>query len=66
MKNELRKDLIQIRKNLSKNEVFKKSKKAKIQIWLTADDRRIPVRIKSKVVVGSFVADLVEKTVTNR
>lgn len=39
--------------------VFKKSKKAKIQIWLTADNRRIPVRIKSKVVVGSFVADLV-------
>ena len=46
--------------------VFKKSKKAKIQIWLTADDRRIPVRIKSKVVVGSFVADLVEKPVTGR
>jgi hypothetical protein len=46
--------------------VFKKSKKAKIQIWLTADDRRIPVRIKSKVVVGSFVADLVEKPVTDR
>ena len=43
-----------------------KSKKAKIQIWLTADDRRIPVRIKSKVVVGSFVADLVEKPVTDR
>jgi len=46
--------------------VFKKSKKAKIQIWLTADNRRIPVRIKSKVVVGSFVADLVENTVTDR
>lgn len=46
--------------------VFKKSKKAKIQIWLTADDLRIPVRIKSKVVVGSFVADLVEKNVTDR
>lgn len=46
--------------------VFKKSKKAKIQVWLTADSRRIPVRIKSKVVVGNFVADLVEKTVTDR
>lgn len=46
--------------------VFKKSKKAIIQIWLTADSRRIPIRIKSKVVVGSFVADLVEKTVTDR
>jgi hypothetical protein len=38
--------------------VFEKSKDAKLQIWVTADDRRIPIRIKSKVVVGSFVADL--------
>jgi hypothetical protein len=39
--------------------VFKESKDAKIQIWLTADNRRIPVRIKSKVVVGSFIGELV-------
>jgi len=39
--------------------VFEKSKNAKLQIWVTADDRRIPVRIKSRVIVGSFVADLV-------
>lgn len=39
--------------------VFEKSRNAKIQIWVTADDRRIPVRIKSKVTVGSFVAELV-------
>lgn len=39
--------------------VFEKSKNAKLQIWVTADDRRIPVRIKSKVKVGSFVAELV-------
>ena len=39
--------------------VFEKSRNAKIQIWVTADDRRVPVRIKSKVKVGSFVADLV-------
>lgn len=38
--------------------VFEKSKNAKLQIWVTADNRRIPVRIKSKVVVGSFVAEL--------
>jgi hypothetical protein len=38
--------------------VFEKSKDAKLQIWVTADDRRIPIRIKSKVTVGSFVADL--------
>ena len=39
--------------------VFRKSKNATIKIWITADKRKIPVRIKSKVVVGSFVADLV-------
>ena len=38
--------------------VFKKSKNAKLHIWVTADNRRIPVRIKSKVKVGSFVAEL--------
>lgn len=36
--------------------VFKKSKNAKIQVWVTDDDRRIPVKISSKVVVGKFVA----------
>jgi hypothetical protein len=40
--------------------VFRKSKNAKIQIWFTADDRRIPVKVKSKVVVGSFVAELID------
>jgi hypothetical protein len=39
--------------------VFEKSKNAKFQIWITADNRRIPVKIKSKVVVGSFVAELI-------
>lgn len=39
--------------------VFEKDKNAKIQIWVTADERRIPVRLKSKVVIGSFVGDLV-------
>ena len=39
--------------------VFEKSKDAKIQIWVTADHRRIPVRLKSKVIVGSFVGDLI-------
>jgi hypothetical protein len=38
--------------------IFEKSKGAKLQIWITADNRRIPVRIKSKVAVGSFVAEL--------
>ncbi|MCP4106069.1 MAG: DUF3108 domain-containing protein, partial [Desulfobacteraceae bacterium] len=39
--------------------VFEKSKDAKIQIWVSADKRRIPIRIKSKVVVGSFVGELI-------
>jgi hypothetical protein len=38
--------------------VFKKSKDAKLQIWVTADARRIPVKIKSKVAIGSFVGEL--------
>ena len=39
--------------------VFKKTKNAKLRIWVTADKRRLPVKIKSKVAVGSFVAELV-------
>lgn len=42
--------------------VFEKSKNAKIQIWISADNRRIPIRIKSEVVVGSFVGELVSVT----
>ena len=40
--------------------VFEKSPDAKIQIWVTADQRQIPVMLKSKVVVGSFVGELVD------
>lgn len=39
--------------------VFKKSKNAKIYVWLTADERRIPVKVKSKVIVGSFTGELI-------
>lgn len=39
--------------------VFKKSDNARIDLWLTADNRRIPVRIQSRVVVGSFIGELV-------
>jgi len=38
--------------------VFEKDKNAKVQVWVTADHRRIPVRLKSKVAVGSFVGAL--------
>ncbi|KPA11973.1 conserved hypothetical protein, secreted [Candidatus Magnetomorum sp. HK-1] len=40
--------------------VFEKSKNAKIQIWVTDDERRIPVLLKSKVIVGSFYAELMK------
>lgn len=39
--------------------VFKESKGAKIQLWVTADERRIPVRIQSKVAIGHFIGELV-------
>ena len=42
--------------------VFEKSRNAKLQIWVTADGASIPVRVKSEVLVGSFVAELVSIT----
>jgi hypothetical protein len=30
-----------------------------IRVWFTNDDRRIPLRMKAKVIIGSIVADLV-------
>jgi Protein of unknown function (DUF3108) len=31
-----------------------------IRVWLTTDERRTPVRMKAKVILGSIVADLVD------
>ncbi|GAB6905641.1 conserved hypothetical protein [Desulfosarcina cetonica] len=39
--------------------VFDKRPDAKIQLWVSADPRRLPVKLKSKVVVGSFSGELV-------
>ncbi len=39
--------------------VFEKSPDASIQLWLSADDRRLPVRLRSKVLVGSFTGELI-------
>ncbi|MDP2647416.1 MAG: DUF3108 domain-containing protein [Desulfobacterales bacterium] len=38
--------------------VFQKSKNAKIQLWVSADPRHLLVKIKSRVIVGSFVGEL--------
>lgn len=39
--------------------VFKKSNDAKVKIWFTADERKIPVKIKSKVGIGIFIFELI-------
>jgi len=38
--------------------VFRKSPDATLQVWITNDARRIPVRVQSKVVVGHFSMEL--------
>ena len=43
-------------------DVFEKLKGAKMQIWVTADGASVPVRVKSEVIVGSFVAELVSSS----
>ncbi len=42
--------------------VFKKSHKPTLRLWITADERRLPVRIQSKVLVGSIIGELVSVT----
>ncbi len=39
--------------------VFEKAKDAKIRVWLTADSRKVPVKVESSVAIGSFTAELV-------
>lgn len=39
--------------------VFEKNKDAQIYIWVTADDKCIPVRIKSKLAIGHFIGELI-------
>ncbi|MFC1884583.1 DUF3108 domain-containing protein [Thermodesulfobacteriota bacterium] len=38
--------------------IFEKSKNASLKVWVTADKRKIPVRIESEVIVGSFIGEL--------
>ncbi|RJQ86150.1 MAG: DUF3108 domain-containing protein [Desulfobacteraceae bacterium] len=39
--------------------VFKEGINAKIQLWVTADEKRIPVRIQSKIRIGQFIGELI-------
>ncbi len=39
--------------------VFKKSKNPVLKIWITADERKLPVKIECKVLVGSITGELV-------
>ena len=43
-------------KNLSG--VFKKSPDGILKVWYSDDEKKIPVKISSKVIVGSFTANL--------
>lgn len=38
--------------------VYEKHPDARMQIWVSADERRIPVKVSSKVTLGSFSAEL--------
>ncbi len=40
--------------------VFKKSDDAELLVWFSADERRIPVKVRSKVKVGHFTLELVD------
>jgi len=40
--------------------VFKKSRDAELVVWFSADSRRIPVKVRSKVKVGHFTLELVD------
>lgn len=42
--------------------VFNKSPKGMLKVWYSDDERRVPVRVSSKVIVGSFTASLVKAT----
>jgi hypothetical protein len=52
-------DTLLLEPDLKKIEgVFSKKQRAKTKLWVTDDERRMLVKMKSKVKVGSFVAEL--------
>jgi hypothetical protein len=53
-------DTIKVKPELKSEGLFQR--KGDILIWLSDDDRRIPVRVETKVPVGKVVAELKEIT----
>lgn len=45
--------------------VFKKSENPTVKVWITADEKKIPVRIKVKVFIGSVIFELVSMNLLN-
>ena len=45
--------------------VFNKSPDGMLKVWYSSDFKRIPVKITSKVIVGSFNAELVKISTVN-
>jgi hypothetical protein len=44
-------------------DVFKtKNEQPDLMVWFSADDRQVPVKIESKVIIGTFVFELVSST----
>lgn len=42
--------------------VFERSKDADVKVWITADEKKIPVRIEVKVFIGSVIFDLMSQS----
>ncbi len=42
--------------------VFEKDESTSLKMWITADNLKLPVRVKGKVIVGSFTGELVSAT----
>ncbi len=42
--------------------IFEKDENSRINIWITADKHKLPVKVKGKVIVGSFTGELVSAT----
>jgi hypothetical protein len=44
------------------DKVFEKEREPDMKIWFTADEKKLPVKIQTKVAVGSFVFELISVT----